>query len=71
MSDFNDFDLDLRGNGEGTSMPAGVSITTDGFCDTDVITSFVNCTQNGQYVTCLCSICCTGHTAPAGCSLGC
>ena len=71
MPNFDDFDLDLRENGDDSVMQTGVCITSDGFCDTDVITSLVSCTRNGQFATCMCSTCCTGHTAPAGCSTGC
>lgn len=71
MSNFSDFDLDLRANDDDSVEPSGISLTADGFCDTDVITSLVNCTRNTQYQTCLCSTCCGGYTVPVGCSLGC
>lgn len=71
MANFDDFDLDMRPIGDDSPTPDGVSITSEGFCDTDVITSLVSCTRNGQYATCMCSTCCTGHTVPAGCSTGC
>ena len=72
MPNLDEFDLDLQQMEEDTaSKEGGVSITSDGFCDTDVITSIVHCTRNGQWYSCLCSTCCTSHTAPGSCSIGC
>lgn len=70
MSNLDDFDLDLREDETDDVGVSGAVRESAGWCDPDVITSIAYCTRNGQWMSCLCSTCCTGHTN--GCNtLGC
>lgn len=62
MSKFDEFDLDLqsvkaRGKGSGGGKGGGVTSHT-----VEISDSIAYCTKNGQWNSCLCSTCCTGHT---------
>jgi hypothetical protein len=57
MSKFDDFDLDLQAVNSNAPKAGPISANC-----TATIDSIFNCTRNGNWATCLCSMCCTGHT---------